>query len=722
MRYNQRATPPIQPGRKDGFMRLPKTVTPLQTLPAGSAPARRVARLWVWLAGALLILAAVVLVVCLWPNYRRLAAPCPNLGPCSGSSLTVAEAAFLAEYGLSMTIYAGLITLIQLATNLGFLGIATVLFLRRRDDPMAICTVAVFALLAINLAGYPALIVDFLGRYAGLVDLVHGATIGAIILFYALFPTGTFVPRFLRRLAPLLIAVYSLALLLIPLIPSFTSPIQRYQLTLALQTAALGLMVAAQIYRYRRYATPEQRRQTAWMIGCSLTYTSYRLGSSWFFQLTGIVGSERHALLNISLIVLLHVLELAIVCGAIVMLRRGFYRLGRLAGRTVVYALLTICIIALYVVLVGGLSLLLRPERNALVALLVTGIIAVAFQPLRAALQRGVNQLFYGRRDDPREVIAALGRQLEGALAADVVLPTIVQTVARELKLPYAAIVLDDRDDPAAASVGAPAEPLLILPLSASGAMIGRLFVAARAPNEAFTLNERLLLEDLARQAGVAVRAARLNHELQRSRERLVAAREEERRRLQRDLHDELGPTLAGLSMQLDAARASLTTDPAAGEALLAEVQVQLREAVSTVRRIVHHLRPPLLDQLGLLGAIRETALRMERNSGTPVRLELPAALPLLSAATEAAAYYIVAEALTNTARHAGAGCCIIRVTVDTMLQIEVADDGTGVAAQAVAGVGLRSMRERAEELGGTWTLTAAASGTLIRARLPVRP
>jgi signal transduction histidine kinase len=202
-----------------------------------------------------------------------------------------------------------------------------------------------------------------------------------------------------------------------------------------------------------------------------------------------------------------------------------------------------------------------------------------------------------------------------------------------------------------------------------------------------------------------------------------VVAREEERRRLQRDLHDELGPTLASMSMQLDAARAQLWDDPAAGEALLAEVQSQLREAIGTVRQIVHQLRPPILDQLGLCGAVGESAMRIERGAGVRVRLELPAALPPMSAAVEAAAYYIVAEALNNMARHARARNCTVRLSVGTRLQIEVADDGVGLPVQISAGIGLRSMRERALEVGGVWAITDAPSGgTIVRAGLPLTP
>lgn len=146
-----------------------------------------------------------------------------------------------------------------------------------------------------------------------------------------------------------------------------------------------------------------------------------------------------------------------------------------------------------------------------------------------------------------------------------------------------------------------------------------------------------------------------------------------------------------------------------------------LTEAVGTVRQLVHQLRPPLLDQLGLLGAVRECALRVERGAQLRICLDLPESLPPLNAAIEAAAYYIVAEALTNVARRARAQRSVVRLRAGSELQVEVADSGVGPSAGGLTGVGLRSMRERAQELGGSWQMTGAAGGgTVVRACLPL--
>jgi signal transduction histidine kinase len=208
--------------------------------------------------------------------------------------------------------------------------------------------------------------------------------------------------------------------------------------------------------------------------------------------------------------------------------------------------------------------------------------------------------------------------------------------------------------------------------------------------------------------------------DLQRSRERLVTAREEERRRLRRDLHDGLGPALAGISMRLEAAAELVQDDPAAARALLDELRLETAGSVADIRRVVYELRPPQLDELGLAGAIEEHAARVA--PGTP-RIHVDARLGAgaLPAAVEVAAFRIVQEALVNAIRHSGARNCSVRLERDRELEVVVRDDGAGIPDGHPAGVGLGSMRERAAELGGTCTFEPArGGGTIVRARLPL--
>ena len=271
----------------------------------------------------------------------------------------------------------------------------------------------------------------------------------------------------------------------------------------------------------------------------------------------------------------------------------------------------------------------------------------------------------------PTRSSRAWGRRLETALAPEVVLPTIVETVAQALKLPAAAIEIDEGDHSwVAAAYGPQHTALVTFPLVYQSEIVGQLRVAPRAPDEPFTKADKRLLEDIAHQAGIAVHATRLTLDLQRSRERLVSAREEERRRLRRDLHDGLGPTLAGLTLKVGAIRNLLTRDPSAADRLLLELGDEIEAAIADIRRLVYALRPPALDELGLVAALRAEAARLTSRSdsgsgpsvdrGTQAARDgrAPETLPPLSAAVEVAAYRIACEALTNVIRHAQATTC----------------------------------------------------------------
>jgi signal transduction histidine kinase len=213
------------------------------------------------------------------------------------------------------------------------------------------------------------------------------------------------------------------------------------------------------------------------------------------------------------------------------------------------------------------------------------------------------------------------------------------------------------------------------------------------------------------------------NTELQRSRESLVNAREEERRRLRRDLHDGVGPQLAALMLELETA-SDLVSDTPEASALIAKLSERAGEIVSDVRRSVHALRPPALDELGLVGALREGAIHYSP-SGLRVSVEDPKELSHLPAAVEVACYRVAQEALVNVVRHARASNCSIRIRLDEeagALSVEVEDDGRGIREDDRAGVGMISMRERTEELGGRCTVKPLpGGGTLVRALLPFR-
>jgi signal transduction histidine kinase len=404
-------------------------------------------------------------------------------------------------------------------------------------------------------------------------------------------------------------------------------------------------------------------------------------------------------------------------------LKFHLYDIDPIINRTLVYGALTATVIGVYVLVVGSLGLVFQASGNIFASLLATGLVAVLFQPLRDRLQRAVNHLMYGERNDPHAVLVRLGRRLEATLSPDAVLPVIVETVAQALKLPYVAISLRQEDGfRLSASHGVAVDQPLRIPLIYQSEQIGELLCAPRGRGETFTPADRQVLGGLARQVGIAAHAVRLTADLQRSRERLVTAREEERRRLRRDLHDGLGPTLAGLSLKVGAVRNLLLPGQETAETLLNELSAEIEGSVADIRRIVYDLRPPSLDELGLVGAIRARAAQYTTPPGTlNVLVEVPHVLPALPAAIEVAVYRIVQEALNNVVHHAQAETCRILLSVSREVCLEVIDDGRGFPENPQMGVGLLAMRERAVELGGTCVIEAAQpSGIRVHARLPL--
>lgn len=394
---------------------------------------------------------------------------------------------------------------------------------------------------------------------------------------------------------------------------------------------------------------------------------------------------------------------------AIAVLQRRLYDIPLVVNRSVTYGGLWLAIATLYAVIVGGVGAMLRQQGADWLPWLAAGIVAVSFAPLRDALQAAANRLTYGQWSQPTEVLAATARRLGDASDVPALLAELVDDVGAALELPYVAIT--SPDGRVLAERGTRPDDVDDLPMTSYGEPVGVLSWARRPLREV----DRALLADLARQLGTVVQAAGLLETVRAASERLVLAREEERRRLRRELHDGLGPALAGLSLQVDTVRNQLH-DTRADDGLLA-LRSGIQSTVLDVRRIVEGLRPAALDDLGLCEAVRE----LGTVSDLTVTVDAED-VPRLPAATEVAAYRIVQEALTNVSRHADAhrACVKLRCAGGTLV-VEVVDDGTGVVVPRPDGVGLGSMRSRAEEIGGSFELVAApGAGTTVRARLPL--
>ncbi len=391
-----------------------------------------------------------------------------------------------------------------------------------------------------------------------------------------------------------------------------------------------------------------------------------------------------------------------------------------LIRRTLVYGGLTAIVLGASI-LVVVLPVFLYPELGPVYALAMISVWAVVGLQLQGYLQRLVNRWLYGQRDEPMAVLNDLGSRLELG-APETILATIVETVASTLKVPAVAIQAED----GAILVGAGSSDFesTSVPIVHQREQVGRIVASRRSRDEPLNDRDMEILRLVARQAGPTVRAVQLNQELRRSRRDILTSREEERRRIRRDLHDGLGPALAAIAMQADTARAVVRENPDAAEQLLITVTNDARDVVQEVRRLVYDLRPPALDELGLVGAIERVA--RQHSSGTlDIRVQAADGLPPGDAAVEVAIYRIVSEALTNVVRHSAATECVvniafIRAPLHEGYDVTVEDNGCGLDPKAPFGLGIRSMIERAGEVSGEVTVSKReAGGTTVRLLVP---
>lgn len=667
---------------------------------------------------AYLLVAAGLLLLTVPLVFSRLQQPCVDgAGPCLTGQLTADGVQNLAEAGVALTNYAAFVLVLDLSVPLFGLSLALTVAWRRSNDRMALLFAFFFATCPVGFSGIPAVLADRYPELAWAARFVDVASLTFWPLF-CVFPNGRFVPRWSRWLL-----VPHAAFALTVLLPSTSGNRLVDALGATWIIAYSFAIVGFQVYRYRRVADEIQRRQIRWAVaGIAAIAVSLPLSSaSAAGALPGAAGAGPGTVLVTTIYTASVLFCMATLWVALV--RHHLFEIDLIVNRTLVYGGLTAGVIGIYALVVGSAAAIL-PRYGFAGSLLGAGIVAMLFQPLRSRLQHGVDRLMYGDRDDPYRALTRLGSQLEATLAPQAVLPTLVVTVRETLKLPYAAVAFAAADGQSVirAADGVPAGPPIELPLAYQGEVVGKLVVSARPGETALDPVDRRLLADLTRHAGVAVHALLLTDALQRAREAQVAAREEERRRLRRDMHDGLGPALATITLQGDTARGLIRTNPDEAEALLGQVTAQAQATMAEVRRLIHALRPPVLDDLGLVAALRGLAASFP---GAPlIEVEAPRSLPPLPAAVEVAVYRITQEALTNAIRHAGARQCLVRLSSGEALDLEIRDDGCGLPVDYVAGVGLASMRERAEELGGWCRIERddeATGGTVVRAWLPLR-
>ncbi|GAB2961833.1 hypothetical protein GCM10027280_58320 [Micromonospora polyrhachis] len=466
--------------------------------------------------------------------------------------------------------------------------------------------------------------------------------------------------------------------------------------TAALTLAGGGLAVLALVLRIRR--TPRPRRGPLLWAGANAVLL--------------LVAVVLEVFEGVPVVWLAATLAIPITA-AIGVLRYGLYDIGLLVHRSLLNGLVTAAIIVVYA---GAVALATRtvPQAAGPVAAAVT---VLALFPLRQAVQAALGRGLHGLGARPYEMLTHLSRRIGVAQTPEEVLVTAMAAIGDGLKIPFAAVHLGDRMKAEAVHGRQRPWPVVSLRLSYRGRTIGRLVVQQRSPDEPWSRRERTLLNNLAEQLGPPAASVALTRDLQTARERLVQAREEELRRLQRELHDGIGPALVGTRMLAQVARTHPGTP--VGQDALASLESDLAGATVELRRIIDNLRPPALD--GGLAAALDTAARRHRGPELDVTVTVTEALDDLPAAVEVASYRIVDEALTNVAKHARASrATVALVRQPAEVTITVEDDGVGLRGQQTDGVGLSSMAERCQELGGTLRVVPLAEGTRIIAAIPL--
>lgn len=406
----------------------------------------------------------------------------------------------------------------------------------------------------------------------------------------------------------------------------------------------------------------------------------------------------------------------AIVIGV---LRRQLFEIRLIVKPSLVYAALTASVLGMYIAVVQAIG---RLGGGLVGPVVATGVVAVAFEPLHRRLHRGVDRLLHGDRADPTVAVSRLVGYLTASSSPDALLVAAAAGVGEALQVPGVRVtaVVDDRVV-GEAEWGTFQTEVEQVSVHFYENLVGYLEVtrreSQRVPNRADDRVVSLLLPHVA----TAMHLVGITADLNAAREQAVRVREEERRRIRRDLHDGLGPVLAGLGLSLEGVSDLVESDPERAREFLCELAESVHATIADVRRLVYELRPPALDDLGLLGALRQHISSIARHPGdVVVTVDAPDELPELPAAVEVAIFRIAMEALTNVERHAYAQRCTVRLKLDEEIELTVEDDGVGINGHA-CGVGIPSMRERVLELNGRWSLDARyPTGTRIRARLPL--
>lgn len=633
----------------------------------------------------------------------------------------------LSRYRLTPDSYALAFVLNDCGLALVYFAAAVVILLKSKRDGMALlaavalvtygCTFS--SLLYLAAEGHPAI--------ASWTEFIAVVGRMALFLFLLLFPNGKLTtPWTLAAYVPFcLVQLLSLVFPGTPLDPQIWPGHVRIVYYGIMIVTALG----SQIHSYLKRINRQHRQQTKWVVyGAAMSFLGFFVTSGFIVLLP-----SPNPITYISLIVVLSAaVSIIPITLAFAVLRHRLWDIDPLVNRTLLYGALSLSILLVYSLSVWYLGNLFQARGNYWVSLIATAIVAVMFGPLKEWLQKLLKRLMKGRHDDPYAVLAGLGNQLIKPIDPEEMVKVVAESVRDALRLPYAAISIDVNGVPQlAASSGVTRYDTYHFPILHGGDRVGSLTVSSRSPDEAFSPDDRKLLEVMLRQAGPIVQNVNMHlgmkllaGDLQESREKLVLAREEERRQIRRNLHDELAPRLLSLGFNVAAAEQYIGKNPDTAKQMLSDLRGEIRSTVTDIRTLVHDMRPPALDEFGLLGAIQARIDQMHLPELT-VRLHGPKQLPPLPAAVEVAAYRIVVESFVNVVKHARATSCDISIDVhEDKLILQVEDNGIGlsrlVQPEPGGGIGLHSIQERAAELGGHCTAEPRdTGGTVMKAVIP---
>ena len=528
--------------------------------------------------------------------------------------------------------------------------------------------------------------------------------LASLALLFAVYPDGRFVPRWIIVPAAIEIALQ------VANVASGLALERQFWWPMHFAATWGLLIIGGQVHRYRSRSSVDERERTRWpLLAIVLMIFGFSL---WSFVALGIdaAPTNRSAVWLANLLLLLPGVGFAVG-----LLAPRLLRVDRALRWTIQWGLWGTIMTALaWAVSVALLDLAAAPR-----AWLTAAIVGATAVPALWAARRVADLIVYGHRPDPLRTLEDLGDRLAASVDPRAVPVDIVTTITESLGLAGAAL----RDSSAlSATAGSPldgVEGRAEYPIRYQGEQLAVLVVIPRPGDSLLTSHDRTVLTQICGQAAPALHSARVVTELAEARSRIVFAREEERKRLRRDLHDDLAPTFAGLGLAAAAVESfSRNGDERAAEAA-SRLVTGLQAATRQLRDVAYGLRPPVLDDRGLVAAIEE---RLSAPGTVPaLRVVAPQERLELAAAVESAALRIVQEAVTNVRRHAAASVCIVTVAVDAgMLRLTIADDGIGIPSFSGRGMGMRSMAERAAEVGGEWSATRGpAGGTVVTAALP---